>query len=186
MSEESNFRSIMYSTIISQKWLRSPEHKWLLILQFSTSLWCFRPRTFFLKKKTGLDWLPWTPLIFYVHAIFRIISSSVSGAATDSMMNHLPHVRWSNFIFMFLNGSWCVSLTWWRRTFYWCLVFSLAQAALWMVQSICTSGVITRNDVHTKSQGQSSKHKVSEVKKQLRRFLAVTPVWIHIWLWNDA
>ena len=31
-----------------------------------------------------------------------------------------------------------------------------------------------------------SKVKVTEVKTQLNRFRTVTPVWIHIWWWNDA
>ena len=50
------------------------------------------------------------------------------------------------------------------------------------------SGVITsdRSDVHAKGQGQSSKVKVTEVTTQLNRFRTVTPVWIHIWWWNDA
>ena len=50
------------------------------------------------------------------------------------------------------------------------------------------SGVITsdKSDVHAKGQGQRSKVKVTEVTTQLNRFRTVTPVWIHIWLWNDA
>ena len=50
------------------------------------------------------------------------------------------------------------------------------------------SGVITsdRSDVHAKDQGQKSKVKVTEVTTQLYRFRTVTPVWIHIWWWNDA
>ena len=49
-------------------------------------------------------------------------------------------------------------------------------------------GVTTndRSDVHAKSQGQRSKVKVTEVNTQLSRFRTVTPVWIHIWWWNDA
>ena len=89
------------------------------------------------------------------------------------------------------------------------LVFSCNQAALWMVQSVrpsvcpsvtpfwlCShhriimkfSEVITsdRSDVHAKGQGQRSKVKVTEVTTQLNRFRTVTPVWIHIWWWNDA
>ena len=91
--------------------------------------------------------------------------------------------------------------------------FSCDQAALWMVQSVrpsvslsvcppvtpfwlCShhriimkfSGVITsdRCDVHAKGQGQRSKVKVTEVTTQLNRFRTLTPVWIHIWWWNDA
>ena len=50
------------------------------------------------------------------------------------------------------------------------------------------SGVITINksDVHAKGQGQRSKVKVTDVKTQFSRFRTVTPVWIHIWQWNDA
>ena len=50
------------------------------------------------------------------------------------------------------------------------------------------SGFITndKSDVHAKGQGQRSKVKVTEVNTQLNRFRTVTPVWIHIWWWNDA
>ena len=50
------------------------------------------------------------------------------------------------------------------------------------------SGVITsdRRDVRAKDQGQRSKVKVTEVTNPLNRFRTVTPVWIHIWWWNDA
>ena len=37
----------------------------------------------------------------------------------------------------------------------------------------------------TKGQGQRSTVKVTEVNTQLNRFRTVTPVWIHIWWWND-
>ena len=92
-------------------------------------------------------------------------------------------------------------------------IFSCDQAALQMVFSVCPSvrlsvrpsvtpfwlcshhriimnfsGVITsdRSDVHAKGQGQRSKVKVTEVTTQLYRFRTVTPVWIHVWWWNDA
>ena len=50
------------------------------------------------------------------------------------------------------------------------------------------SGVITndRCKVHAKGQGQRLKVKVTEVTTQLNRFRTVTPVWIHLWWWNDA
>ena len=88
--------------------------------------------------------------------------------------------------------------------------FSCHQAALWMVFSVrpsvrlsvcpsvtpfwlCShhriimkfSGVIL-GKVHAKGQGQRSKVKVTEVTTQLNRFRTVTPVWIHIWWWNDT
>ena len=92
-------------------------------------------------------------------------------------------------------------------------IFSCDQAAIWLVQSVrpsvrlsvcpsvtpfspCShhriimkfSGVITndKSDVRAKGQGQRSKVKVTEVTTQLNRFRTVTPVWIHIWWWNDA
>ena len=50
------------------------------------------------------------------------------------------------------------------------------------------SGAITNDQsrVHAKGQGQRSKVKVTVVTTQLNRFRTVTPVWIHIWWWNDA
>ena len=86
-------------------------------------------------------------------------------------------------------------------------VFSCNQAALQMVFSVCLSvrpsvtpfslcyphriimkfsGVIINDQskVHAKGQGQRSK--VTEVRTQLNCFRTVTPVWIHIWWWNDA
>ena len=50
------------------------------------------------------------------------------------------------------------------------------------------SGVITNDQskVHSKGRGQRSKVKVTEVTTQLNRFQTVTPVWFHIWWWNDA
>ena len=50
------------------------------------------------------------------------------------------------------------------------------------------SGVITNDQikVHAKGQGQRSKVKVTEVTTQLNSFRTVTPVWIHIWWWNDT
>ena len=109
--------------------------------------------------------------------------------------------------------SWTIYEIVTRRAYYCFVVFSCDQAALWMVQSVrpsvrlsvcpsvtpfwlCSyqriimkfSGVITndKSDVHAKGQGQRSKVKVTEVTTQLNRFRTVTPVWIHIWWWNDA
>ena len=88
-------------------------------------------------------------------------------------------------------------------------LFSCDQAALRTVISVCLSvrlsvtpfsqcsshciimkfsGVITndRSDVHTKVQGQRSKVKVKEIMTPFSCFQTITPVWIHIWWWNDA
>ena len=50
------------------------------------------------------------------------------------------------------------------------------------------SGVITKvqGKVHAKGQCQRSNVKVTQVTTQLNRFRTVTPVWTHIWWWNDA
>ena len=53
----------------------------------------------------------------------------------------------------------------------------------WIFQWVITIG---RHDVLAKGQGQRSKVKVTEVMTPLSRFRTVTPVWIHIWWWNDA
>ena len=49
------------------------------------------------------------------------------------------------------------------------------------------SGVITKDqgNVRVKGQGQRSKVKVTEVTTLLNRFRTVTPIWVHIWWWND-
>ena len=73
-----------------------------------------------------------------------------------------------------------------------CLSVCLSVTPFWLCSHhrIITkfSGVITndRSDVHAKGQGQRSKVKVTEVITQLSRFRTATPVWIHIWWWNDA
>ena len=45
---------------------------------------------------------------------------------------------------------------------------------------------IDRHDVHAKGEGQKSKVKVTEITTPFSRFQTVTPVWNHIWWWNDA
>ena len=95
------------------------------------------------------------------------------------------------------------------RFFMYMLVFSCDQATLRTLKfrpSVCLSavtpfwqcschriilkfsGVITfdRRDIHAKGQGQRSKVKVTEVMTSFGRFRTVTPVWLHIWRWNDA
>ena len=68
----------------------------------------------------------------------------------------------------------------------------LSVTPFWLCSHHCIimkfSGVITsdKSDIHAKGQGQRSKVKVTEVTTQLNRFRTVTPVWIHIWWWNDA
>ena len=82
---------------------------------------------------------------------------------------------------------------------------SCDQAALWMVQSVrpsvtpfwlCSHHRIIMKFLWSyyqwqkcrpcKRSSQRSKVKVTEVTTQLNRFRTITPVWIHIWWWNDA
>ena len=65
----------------------------------------------------------------------------------------------------------------------------LSVTPFWLCSHHCIimkfSGVITtdQGNVHAKGQGQRSKVKVTT---QLDGFRTVTPIWIHIWWWNDA
>ena len=73
-----------------------------------------------------------------------------------------------------------------------CLSVRLSVTPFWLCSHhpiiMKFSGVITsdKSDVHAKGQGQRSKVKVTEVTTQLHRFRTVTPVWIHVWWWDDA
>ena len=73
-----------------------------------------------------------------------------------------------------------------------CLSVRLSVTPFWQCSChriiLKLSGVITidRRDVHAKCQGQRSKVKVTEVMTPFSHFWTVTPVWIHIWRWNDA
>ena len=90
---------------------------------------------------------------------------------------------------------------WWRHHVI--IFFSCDKAALWMVQSVCLSHLFDYVPIivsswnfqellpitevmsmqKVKVRGQRSR---SEVNAQLSRFQTVTPVWFHIWRWNDA
>ena len=82
-----------------------------------------------------------------------------------------------------MNGSVCLSV---------CLSVCPSVTPFWLCSHrriiMKFAGVITndRSDVHAKGQGQRSKVKVTEITTQLNGFRTVTPVWIHIWWWNDA
>ena len=71
-------------------------------------------------------------------------------------------------------------------------IFRLSVTPFWLCSHhriiMKFSGFITNDQrmVHAKDPGQRSKVKVTEVTTQLNRFRTVTPVWIHIWWWNDA
>ena len=114
--------------------------------------------------------------------------------------------------FQFVSAaSECGKLLFWQIFFknFGC-VFSCDQAALQMVfsvyPSVCPSvrlshlfhyvpiivsswnfqELLTMTKVRSMQEVQRSKVKVTEVTTQLNRFRTVTPVWIHIWWWNDA
>ena len=77
--------------------------------------------------------------------------------------------------FLSVRLSVCLSVTPFWLCFHHCIIMKF-------------SGFITKvqGNVHVKGQGQRSKVKVTEVTTQLNRFRTVTPVWIHIWWWNDT
>ena len=71
-----------------------------------------------------------------------------------------------------------------------CLSVCLSVTPFWLCSHhriiMKFSGVITKDQCNVHGQGQRSKVKVTEVQTQLSRFRTVTPVWIHIWWWNDT
>ena len=93
--------------------------------------------------------------------------------------------KWYFLSVRLLHGSWDQIL---RR----CPSVCLSVTPFWLCSHhriiMKFSGVFTNDQrkVHAKGQGQRSKVKVTEVTTQLNRFRTVTPVWIHIWWWNDA
>ena len=103
-------------------------------------------------------------------------------------------------------STWSVLVSRTAAKWIWC-IFSCDQAALRTLLSVCPSvclsvcvclsvtpfwlcfhhRIITKfSEVITNDKGQRSKVKVTEVNTQLNGFRTVTPVWIHIWWWNDA
>ena len=94
------------------------------------------------------------------------------------------------------------------ETIAWRGILSCNQAALWMVFSVCLSVCLSVRHTFLTMFPSSyhheifrsyhqwprwrpckrsrSKVKVTEVATQLNRFRTVTPVWIHIWWWNDT
>ena len=90
----------------------------------------FPPTDFLFEKRLGLVSMDLLYIMFTYYTqdnhpeCFRL-SNWFSLRCLGPWMNHLPPVWWSNFRFMFLNESWCVSLTYWRGIFDWWLVFIL-------------------------------------------------------------
>ena len=87
-----------------------------LFLQLSTSLGCFRPWIFFLKKRFGLLVLDIICFIFTYYTqdnqqVYFRLGNWFSLQCLGPWTNHLLPVWWSNFNFMFLKENWCVSLT---------------------------------------------------------------------------
>ena len=101
---------------------------WVTVSTIVHPLRCFRPCTFFLKKRTGLVSMDFLHIIFtyYIPAnqrgCFRL-NTWFSWWCFGPLMNHLTPEWWCNVTSLFLNESWCVCLTSWRQIFYWCLVF---------------------------------------------------------------
>ena len=110
-----------------------------------------------------------------------------------------------------MTSSWHKSIVWvimgWRRVFLeWrrsscpsmglhynsarLLIFSCDQAALRTLISVRPSVCLCVCYYHPQTwcpcKRSKSKVKVTEVLTSFSRFRTVTPVWIHIWRWNDA
>ena len=113
------------------------------------------------------------------------------------------HIWWWNYTYswMLLRRGALLFLAATKQLYEWfspsvrlsvCLSVCLSVTPFWLCYHhrviMKFSGVITKDQgkVHAKGQGQRSKVKVTEVTTQLNRFRTVTPVWIHIWWWNDA
>ena len=87
----------------------------------------FPPTDFLFRKRIVLVSMGFLYSIFTHHTQDNQqecfwLSNGFSIRCLVSWTDHLPPVWWSNFRFMFLNESWCVSLTQWRGIFY--LIFS--------------------------------------------------------------
>ena len=125
------------------------------------------------------------------------LNSSTSGAVMDPQKGPVVHIvlkAWDLAHFLAYISQGVTSA----------YIFSCDQAAVWLVLSVCPSVRHTfftmfPSSYHpeifrTYNQWQKwrpckrsrSKVKVTEVNTQLNRFRTVTPVWIHIWWWNDA
>ena len=63
--------------------------------------------------------------------------------------------------------------------------FSL-RSSQWIIPKFLGVFIINRHDVHAKDQGQRSKITVTEIMTPFSPFRSITPVWIHIWWWNNA
>ena len=94
---------------------------------------------------------------------------------------------------IFALGSWCWFLAATKQLYELLIMFVCPPATHFSLCSLHRiimkfAGVITNDvgEVHAKGQGQRSKFKVTKFNTQLNRFRTVTPVWIHIWSWNDA
>ena len=171
------------------------ENRWLYL--GDTMLWCWQggegvipPPCVWSHSKSGSDLHKLNPchaeliwggdIRIYLHfALLLNIEMHVS-------LNHLPRTPW-----FFIFSAWFLAAT--KQLYEW---FSPSVCPSVTPFSLCShyriimkfSGVITndRSDIHAKGQGQRSKVKVTQVNTQLSRFRTITPVWMHIWWWNDA
>ena len=98
---------------------------WVNVFTIIQLLRMFPPTDCLSEKRIGLVSMKllYIAFTYYTqhneHDCFRL-RHRFSLRCSGPWMNHLPPVRWSNFRFMFLNESWCVSFT---LLLYWCLVF---------------------------------------------------------------
>ena len=112
----------------------------------------------------------------------------------NCVLTHLPRTKWPPLWQTAFSNAFLAAT---KQLYEWCFLsvcpsVCLSVTPFWLCSHhriiIKFSGVITtdQGNVHAKGQGQRSKVKFTEVTTQLDRFRTVTPVWIHIWWWNDA
>ena len=71
----------------------------------------FSPTDFLFEKRIRLVFMDLLYIIFTYYTQGFRLNNWFSLGHLGSWINHLPLVWWSNYRFMFLNESWCVSLT---------------------------------------------------------------------------
>ena len=68
----------------------------------------------------------------------------------------------------------------------WLLTFNLCVSVTWPLTCAFHMPCTHTPEIIDMHRGMCDNLSVTEVTTQLNRFRAVTPVWIHIWWWNDA
>ena len=110
-------------------------------------------------------------------------------SAVKLILSHI-HILFSYFILLYLSYIHCAFLAATKQHNEWYYHLSVCLSHLFDYVPIIVSSwnfqkLLPMTEV-TSMQRSRSKVKVTEVNTQLSRFWTVTPVWIHMWWWNDA